>query len=127
MLRQWSPYVLILPMLLMWHCTTHGHPIQHQCYLRDDMQRQWSTGDLPRVLRIWESVFYSRTFFTLHYFLLSRDFPGAGSSSSKLAGFYADLRNIAPAWLFAWITSVHKKTYMWWVLFKGERWLVKEH
>ena len=65
------------------------------CDLRDDMPRQrslrllthmWLTGRhatpevsfalfptqpfLPWVLRIWESVFYSQVFFTLHSFLL---------------------------------------------------------
>ena len=33
--------------------TSHsGHQAQHQCYLRDVMPRQWSPGDLLRVLRI---------------------------------------------------------------------------
>ena len=40
------------------------------CYLQDAMPCQWSSSDLPRVLRIWESVFYSQAFFTLHFFLL---------------------------------------------------------
>ena len=41
------------------------------CYLQDTMPCQWSSSDvLPQVLRIWESVFYSQAFFTLHSFLL---------------------------------------------------------
>ena len=63
------------------------------CYLQDAMPCQWSSSDLPRVLRIWESVFYSQAFFTLHSFLLVLRF----------------LRNIAPARLFAWFTAIHKK------------------
>ena len=34
---------------------------------------------------------------------------GADSSISKLAGLYADLQNITPARLFAWITAIHKR------------------
>ena len=33
----------------------------------------------------------------------------AGSSTSKLAGLHADLRNIVLAWLFVWITTIHKR------------------
>ena len=33
---------------------------------------------------------------------------GAGNSASKLAGLHADLRSIAPAQLFVWITAIHK-------------------
>ena len=41
------------------------------CYLQDTMPCQWSSSEfLPRVLWIWENVFYSQTFFTLHSFLL---------------------------------------------------------
>ena len=40
------------------------------CYLQDTMPSQGSSSDLPRVLRIWESIFYSQAFFTLHSFLL---------------------------------------------------------
>ena len=36
------------------------------CYL---MSCQWSSSDLPQVLRIWESVFYYQAFLTLHSFL----------------------------------------------------------
>ena len=45
--------------------------------------------------------------FYLHSFLLFHGFAGAGSLTSKLARFYADLRNIAPARLFVWITAIH--------------------
>ena len=34
---------------------------------------------------------------------------GAGSSTSKLAGFHADLRNIVQNRLFVWITTIHKR------------------
>ena len=51
----------------------HAAPVltlyfKHQCYLQDTMPCQWSSGDLPRVLRISESVFYSQAFFILHTF-----------------------------------------------------------
>ena len=38
------------------------------------MPCQLLPGNLPRVLGIWESVFYSQTFFTLHSFLLLQAF-----------------------------------------------------
>ena len=38
-----------------------------------------------------ESVFYSQVFFTLHSFQFFQGFPGAGSSTSKLAGLHAEL------------------------------------
>ena len=45
------------------------------CYLQDPMPYQWSSGDLSWVLQIWESVFYSQAFFTLHTFLLVLRLP----------------------------------------------------
>ena len=89
--RPWSPCFLFLPMLLIWHYTTRwssGTPP----YLRNTMSRQWSPGNLPRVLRIWESVFYSQAFFSLY----------------SLAELHADLRNIARTHLFVWITAIYK-------------------
>ena len=86
-----------------------GHQVQHQCYLRVAMPRQWSPGYLPRVLRIWDSVFYSQAFFTLRSFLFFQSFLEAGSLTSKLAGLHADFRNIDPARLFVWITTIHKR------------------
>ena len=46
---------------------------------------------------------------------------GAGSSTSRLAGFHADLRNIVLAWLFVWITTIHKRVILA-GLFKGHGW-----
>ena len=78
--RHWSLCVLLSP-----------------CYLQDAMPWHWSSSDLPRVLRIWESVFYSQTFFTLHSFLLFQGFPGAGIASARL---------------FVWITTIHKRVIL---------------
>ena len=112
MLRHWSLCFSVLPMLLVWHYTTQrsGHQVQHHCYLKGAMSRQWSPGDLPWVLRIWGSVFDSQAFFTMQSFLFFffQGFPGAGSSTAKLAGFHTNLRNIAPAQLFVWGTAIHK-------------------
>ena len=58
---------------------------------------------------------FERAFFTLRRFLLytpSCWFNAslrAGSSTSKVAGLHADLWNIAPARLFVWITTIHKR------------------
>ena len=109
-LRHWSPCFSVLPKLLVWHYTTQrsGHQVQHQCYLRGSMPRQWSPGDLPGVLRIWESIFDSQAFFTVQSFLFFfQGFPGTTNSTAKLAGFHTDLRNIAPAQLFVWRVLCH--------------------
>ena len=66
---------------------------------------------LPRLLLIWENVFYSDAFFTLHSFLtfdttcLYQVFPRADSSALKVAGFPTDVRNTDPVHLFVWITQ----------------------
>ena len=66
---------------------------------------------LPRLLLIWENVFYSDAFFTLHSFptfgttCLYQVFPRAGSSALKVAGFPTDVRNTDPVHLFVWITQ----------------------
>ena len=89
--------------------------------LQDTMPCQWSSIDLPRMLRIWLSgIFY--------FTLLPAGFKAslvAGASPSKLARLYAYLWNIAPSQLFVWITTIHK--IVWWsVLFKGYSWLANE-
>ena len=83
-------------------------PLVSPCYLQDAMPCQWPSSEL-QVLQMWESVFYSQVFFYLK--LLPAGFKaslGAGSSTSRLAGLHADLWNIALAWLFVWITTIHK-------------------
>ena len=82
------------------------------CYLQDAMLWQWSSSDLPPVLQTWESVFHSQAFLTLQSFLLFSRLPWAGSSTSKLAGFHADLWNIALAQLFVWIIAIHKSSIL---------------
>ena len=57
----------------------------------------------------FESIFYSQAFSTLQSFLLFQGFPGASSSTSKLAGLPTDLLNIAPTRLFVWITAIHRR------------------
>ena len=95
-------------------CHARGHFVflLSPCYVEDTMPHQWSFSDLPWVLRIWESVFYSPAFFTLHSLLLASR-PSWGRqfnlNISRVSCWY--LRNIAPAWLFVWITTIHKKVY----------------
>ena len=84
-----------------------GYQIQRQCYLQDTMPCQWSIGDLSRVLRIWKSAFYSLAFF--NSFLLFQIFPGAGSSTSKLAES-RDMTRPRPDYLFEWHQS---KRFLW--------------
>ena len=45
------------------------------CYLQDVMPCQWSSSDLPQVLQLWDRVFYSQAFFTLHSSLLVLRLP----------------------------------------------------
>ena len=52
-------------------------------------------------------TWFERVFFTLMRFLPC--FSGSDGSSSKLAGFHADLKNIVPARLFVCIATIHKR------------------
>ena len=79
------------------------------CYLQDTMQCQWSSSDLPRVLRIWESVFYSQVFFIQHSFLLVSRPPWGWQFNLKVSRVLCNRRKIAPVQLFAWITTIHKR------------------
>ena len=65
-----------------------------------------------------ECYWYERAIFTLSRFLAYipscwfQGFPGASSSTSKLAGLHASLQNIALACLFLWITTIHNKNML---------------
>ena len=50
-------------------------------------------------------IFYLRTFLPQPAFIKAS--RGAGSSSMKLAGLYADPKNTDPAHLFVWLTAIH--------------------
>ena len=77
---------------------------------------QWSTASATDLR---ERFLLSGVFFYLT--LLPASFKaslGAGSSTSRLAGLHIDLRNIAPARVFVWITTIHKRVilyrlYLW--------------
>ena len=77
------------------------------CYLQDTMPSQGSSSDLPRVLRIWESIFYSQAFFTLHSFLLVSRPPWGRQFNLKVSKASC----MAPARLFVGIKTIHKKGY----------------
>ena len=55
------------------------------CYLQDAMPCQRSSSDLPWVLWIWESTFYSQAFFTLHSFLLFSRLPRGQQFNLKVS------------------------------------------
>ena len=58
---------------------------------------------LSRVLRIWENVFYSQAFFTLHSFMfLSRL---SFRSALQVTELPTEVWNTDPAYLFVWITQ----------------------
>ena len=70
---------------------------------------------VPRMLRIWESFFYSKAFFTLHSFrtfgttCFYQGIPGAGNSAMNIAGLPTEVRKTDPAHLFVWITQCSAK------------------
>ena len=89
--------------LLCSTCVTYGvpcHAIGHQVL---------PTHPLPRVLRIWKSVFTLRHFLPCTPSCCFQGFYRTSSSTSKLAGLHADLWNIIPVRLFVWITAIHKR------------------
>ena len=73
------------------------------CYLQDTMPCQWSSSNLPRVLWIWESIFYLQAFFTSHSFLLVSRFPWEPAVQPQRQQDF-------PARLFVWITTIHKRS-----------------
>ena len=79
------------------------------CYLQDAMSCQWSSSDLPRVLQIWESVFYFQAFFTLHFFLLVlRDSYGR-QFNLKVSRVSCWSLKRSPGSTIAWITGMQKR------------------
>ena len=69
-------------------------------YLRKwNFSPRWFCIVVPRMLRIWESFFYSQAFFNLHSLLefgttwFYQGFPRAGSSIMKVAGPPTEVRN----------------------------------
>ena len=53
---------------------------------------------LPRVLRIWESVFYSQAFFTLHSFLLFSRLPWKPAFNLKITRVSSWSSKHSPGW-----------------------------
>ena len=70
---------------------------------------------VPPMLRIWESFFYSKVFFTIHSFrtfdttCFYQGIPGAGNSAMNIAGLPTEVRNTDPVHLFVWITQCSAK------------------
>ena len=85
-----TPYHAIGHFVLWYHHVTYRTP----CHVSG------------RLVIYRECYSFDRAFFTLRRFLpytpscCFQDFPGAGSWTSKLAGFHADLWNLAPVRLF---------------------------
>ena len=70
---------------------------------------------VSKVLRIWESFFYSQAFFALHPFstfgptCFYQGFPEAGSTALKIAGPPTEVRNTDPAHLLVRIIQFSAK------------------
>ena len=69
---------------------------------------------LPRALRFWADISYPQGFFIIHSFpdifdstYVYQGSEGAGSSSLKFAGLYADTGNTDLAHLFFWFPAIH--------------------
>ena len=77
----------------------------------------YATGHKPLLTQACYREWYrfQTAFFTLRRFLpcnascFCQCFPRASSLASKFPGLRADLWNIIPAWLFIWITAIHKR------------------
>ena len=108
-----TSFTILLTCTPINSCVKQKLLLEKLCELRNAMPCHWSSSVLPGVLQIWESVFYSEAFFTLHSCCFHGSL-GADSSTSKLAGLYANLWNIAPIRLFVWITKIHKRGMVWW-------------
>ena len=82
------------------------------CYLQNAMLYQWSSSDLRRLLRIWESVFYSRAFFTLYSFMLFSRLPWGWQFNLKVsrASRWSEHMKHNPDRVFVWITAIHNKS-----------------
>ena len=106
---QCSPCFLVLPMLLVWYCTT-----------------QWSSGTAPMLLTghcarpvvtwwftasamdLWNHFLLSSIFYLAVLPAFSR-LPQGRQYNLKVSRLHADLQNITPAQLFVWITAIHKR------------------
>ena len=92
-------------------------------YLLFTEQHLWKLGDTCHAVghQVLPTTFYrecygyQRVFFTLRRFLPDtpccwlQGFPGASSSTWKLAGLHADHRNIVPAQLLCRMRVIHKR------------------
>ena len=97
-------------------CHARGHFVfwlsPSPCYLEDVCR---ASGHLVHLVIYCECYGFERVFFTLrliYFTLLPASIKAsleAVISTSMLTGLYADLRNIAPARLFVWITAIHKR------------------
>ena len=102
----------------------------YSAVLQNTMSRHWSPGDLSRVLRIRDSVFFSAGVFCLALFPAFQGFPWASNStSSKLAWLYAVVWNSSDPSFCLNHTTIHKlsnqknlylnrsniaRNYLWW-------------
>ena len=103
-----SPCFSVLPMLLLWHYKTHWPSDTAPVLLRGCYATltSWSTASATDLK---ECFLLSGVF---HLALLPGFFKPSlrvGSSTSKLAGLHADIRNIAPIQLFVWIITIRKR------------------
>ena len=108
----WTSYKLLSEKLhdlldAMW-CYWSLCFLMSPCYLQDAMLMvmQWSTTS---AVDLREHYLLSGNFYLTSLPAVFKASLGAGSSTSKLAGLHADLRNIVPVWLFVWITTIHKR------------------
>ena len=111
---------------LAWNChdnliyfTTEKLLSEKLCYLRDPTSSHWSlcflhhhvTYRTMSLMVIYRECYgFERAF--IYLTLLPAGFKAsleARSSTSKFAGLHAYPQNIAPAWLFVWVTAIHKR------------------
>ena len=79
------------------------------CYLQDAMPCLWSSSDLPRVLRIWESIFYCQAFLSLHSFLLVLRLSWGWLFNLKVSRASCWSLKHSPGPTIVQITAIHKR------------------
>ena len=108
------PVVTLFFSLIHVMCMTLHHTVVTRYSTRGITY--WTPCYVSGFLVIYHKCYgFERAFFTLRGFLpctpswFFQGFPGTSTSLSRLAGLQTDLQNKALAWLFAWLTEIHKR------------------
>ena len=107
--RQWSPWFLFLPMLLMWHHTTQWSsgtaPLLLTGHYATPVVTWWSIASAPDLIErfLFSGVFYLALLPAFSRLPCGRQFNFKVSRASCWSSKHA------PARIFVWITAIHKR------------------